>query len=189
MRALRETPNRISIVALQGYFTTQNIVAQFRPFEQQVFEGVVNQFGRCILIGVNLIVNHLLLALQFMVGKGRREGNIGQEFDGLGKITAQHGRMNRRVLFRGKGIQLAPQILQPAVDLPCFAPFGPFEEGVLGEVCQAIFRGELIACAGINHQCTMSHRPRCLAVDATNAVGKCIGCKFNHGIRWFRSLR
>ena len=166
-------------------------MSQLRPLENEVFKRVVNQLGRRIFVGVDFIYNHLLFAFQFAVGKGRVKDNIGHQLHGLAEIAFEDGRVDRGVLFGGKGIQLATEILEPAVYLPRLTLLGAFEEGVFGEVCQAEFVGRLIARAGSNDQRTMGYGSTLhLTMDAANAVWECIGCELFHVVySLLRSLR
>ena len=131
-----------------------------------------------ILVGVDLVDDHLLLAFQLPFGEGRVEGDVGDQLHGLREVAAQRRGVDRRLLLRREGVQLAAEVLQATVDLPGAAPLRPLEEGVLGEVRQPVFVGPFVAAPRADHQRAVRHRPLHLAVDAPDAVGQRVCCEF-----------
>ena len=191
MRAPHEGVDVLRAVAGQCRFRSQDVVSQCRSGEEQVFEIVVDAVGGRILVGVDLVEDHLAFAFQFPFGKGRTERHVGEQFDGLGEVAAQHGGVQRRVLLGGVGIQFAAEVFQPAVDLVGASPLGTLEEGVFGEVRQPVLRFQLVARAGAHDERAVGHVAAYLTVDAADTVGKRIGMEVLHGfyslVRSFRN--
>jgi len=179
VRACREGADRLAVVAHQRRLAAQDVVAQFRTFEQHVLEGVVDQVGGRILVGVDLVDDHLLFALQLPVGERRAESDVGDQLRGLREVALQRRGVNRRVLLGGEGVQLPAEVFQAAVDLPCLASLGPLEKGVLRQVRQSVLRGMLVAAPGADHQRAVRHGVSHLTVNAADAVGECIGREFH----------
>ena len=180
-----EAANRIAVVARQCGLASQDVVTQLGAFEEHVLEGVVYQVGGRILVGVDFVVDNLLLALQLAVGEGRAEGHVGEQLGRLGEVAAQGRGVDGGILLGGEGVELAAQILQPAVDLPGTPPLRPLEEGVLGKVGQSVFVGTFVAAPRIDHQRAVGHVALHLAVDSPNAVGETVGMKFTLHGRFF----
>ena len=91
VRAPHEGVDVLRAVAGQCRLRAQNVVSQCRSGEEQVFEIVVDAVGGRILVGVDLVEDHLAFAFQFPFGKGRTERHVGEQFDGFGEVAAQHG--------------------------------------------------------------------------------------------------
>lgn len=180
MRAGREAADGVPVETGERLFAAEDVVSQFGTFEEHVLEGVVDEVGGRIFVGVDLVADHLLFAFQLPVRKGRAEGDVGDQFGRLGEIAAQRRGMDGGVLLGGEGVEFAAEVFQPAVDLPCPAALGAFEKGMLGEVREAVFRGQLVARTGVDDQRAMSHVAPHAAVYAPNAVREAVGCEFVH---------
>ena len=96
-------------------------MSQLRPLEDHILERVVDHICWRIFVGVDLVGYHLALAYQFLLGEGRVESNVGDQFSRLCDVASQYGGVNSRLLFGRVGIQFATQILQSAIDVVCTA--------------------------------------------------------------------
>ena len=82
VRACREGADRVAVVAGEGRLAPQDVVPELRPGEEQVLERVVDHVGRRVLVGVDLVGDDLLLALELALGEGRAEGDVGDQLRG-----------------------------------------------------------------------------------------------------------
>jgi len=171
VRAAGEGADRVAVVAHERGFAAQNVVAQLRAGEQHLFERVVYQVGGRVLVGVDLVGDHLLFAFQLPVGERRAEGDVGDQLDGLREVAPQGRGVNGRVLLGREGVQFAAEVFQPAVHLPCAAAPGALEEGVFRKMRQPVLVGVFVAASGIDDQRTVRHVAFHLTVDAPDAVG------------------
>ena len=99
------------------------------------------------------------------------ECNVGNQLSCFGQIASQYGGVYGCLLFGCIGIQFATQILQSAVDMVCSTMLGPFEQCVLGEMCQAVLIALLVARAGIDYQCTIGHIGAYSTMYSADSVG------------------
>lgn len=113
-------------------------MSQFRSSEEHVFERVVDHVGRRVLVGVDFVVDDLLLFPGSRSGKrsnGRRRRRSGST--AFEEVASQGRGVDRRILFGGEGVELAAEIFEPAVHLVSLAVLRTLEQGVFGEMGQS----------------------------------------------------
>lgn len=165
-------------------------MSQLRPGEKHLFERIVDHVGRRVLVGIDFVVDDLLLFFQFPVGKSRMEGDVGDQLHSLRKVASQGRGVDRRILLGGEGVEFAAEVFEPAVHLVSLAVLRAFEQGVFGEMGQSELILQLVAASGVYQQGAVRDVAFDPTVNAPDAVGKRIGSKFHRClIRFSRSAR
>ena len=150
-------------------------MSQFRSGEEHVFERVVDHVGRRVLVGVDFVVDDLLLFFQLPVGESRMEGDVGDQLYGLRKVASQGRGVDRRILLGGEGVEFAAEVFEPAVHLVSLAVLRALEQGVYGEVSQSELILQLVAASGVHQQGAVRDVAFDPTVNAPDAVGERIG--------------
>ena len=113
--------------------------------------------------------------------KNRVKNDIRQQFGRFSQIAFERGGMDNGLFLGGVGIQFAPQVFQPAIDMKRFAVVRSLEKGVFEQMGQSMLTFQLVPTAGIDRQGTMRDGRAYLFVQAADAVGEYVSCKFFHG--------
>ena len=157
VRAGEERADRVAVVASQRSLAPEDVVPELRAFEQQVFEGVVDQVGRRVLVGVDLVDDHLLLAFELPLGECRAEGDVGDQLRGLRKVAAQGRGVYRRVLLGGECVELSAELVEIAAYHRRTLAGCPLEHRVLREVGDSRTVAGLVPRAALYAEGTIGH--------------------------------
>ena len=129
--------------------SAQDIMPQRRTLEEDILELIVNQFGRRIVIALNLIADYLHLLIYLRLRINRMEDDVGKQVHGSCDVLLQDGGVIHRALLVGVGIQVASHTLQTVEYVPGLSALGALEGDVLAEVSQALLTRFLVAGAGV----------------------------------------
>ena len=156
----------------QPFGPSQDVAPQRMAAEDEVLEIVEYQFGRIVLVRLYLVDDDLGLLLNFALGKGRVEHDVGQQLEGAGEMLHQEGRIDHRLLLVGIGVQVAAHVLHAVQDVPRPALLRSLEDEVLHKVGHALLLFAFVARAGIDSKSTISHPRAQGLVDDAQAVGQ-----------------
>ena len=120
--------------------------------EDEVFEFVVDEFGRGVVIAFYLVADDISLVSELVLRITAVEHNVEQQVDGPCEVFLQNGSIEYGVFLVGKGVEIATYILQTIEYLQRRATLGALEGGVLAEVCQTLFATGFLTRAGIDAQ-------------------------------------
>ncbi len=136
---------------------TQDVMTQRMPTEDQVFELVVNQFGRRVIITLYFVADDVDFTFYLVLGIFTAKNNVAKQVDSPRKVFALDSRIEHRIFLVGKGIQVASHTLQTIQDLQGRAPMGSLKRGVFAKVGQSFFAWCLMTGSGIDADATINH--------------------------------
>ena len=162
----------------QGVETPQRaLIAEDRPTKRVTVEEhrlifIENQFRRRILVGSDLVQDHLALLLDL----GRRElrvcRQIGDQLHRPLEVWRGKDGIEERLLLRRVGIQIAADSLHAVQDVPCPAPEGTLEKHMLHEMRQPTLVRRLVARASVDGQPAISHLRIGRQMDHPQPIGQ-----------------
>ena len=136
-----------SSVSAQNVCRTQNVVTQRMPLVYSVFEQIVYQFGRRIVVTFNLVDYHLNLLVNLRLRICAVKHYVCEQIDSTVDVVAQYGSMINRLLLVGESVQVAANTFQIAQNLHRTATLSTLKRDVFAEVCHSLAARLLVACA------------------------------------------
>ena len=112
----------------------QNVVSEGMSFVYGVLEEVVDEFGRRVVIALNLVDYHLHLLVNLRLRIRTVKDDVGKQVHGTVDVILQHGGMIDRLLLVGEGVEVAAHTLQIAENLHRASSLGALEGHVFAEV-------------------------------------------------------
>src|SRR5690606_25996270 len=103
-----------------------------------ILNEVIGDLVRAVLYTGDLLEDHLSLALELLLGKGRDLQNVSQDLESDGLITLQHSCVMGRHVEARRGVELAPDLLDFLGDLAGGSPPRPLERHVLEQMRDAV---------------------------------------------------
>ena len=132
-------------------------MAQRRTLEDDVFEFIINQFGRRIVVTLYLIADYLYLLVDFRLRINRMENDVGEQIYGSCDVLLEDGGVINRAFLVGVGVQVASHALQTVENMPRLAALCALESNVLAEVGKSFFARLLVSGAGVNLVTAIHH--------------------------------
>ena len=120
-------------------------MAQRRTLEDDIFEFIINQFGRRIVVTLYLIADYLYLLVDFRLRINRMENDVGEQIYGSCDVLLEDGGVINRALLVGVGIQVASHALRTVENVPRLAALCALESNVLAEVGKSFFARLLVS--------------------------------------------
>ena len=117
-------------------------------FEKNIFEFIVNQFCRRVIITLDFIADYLHFLVNLLLGVLAVEHDVGEQIHGLLEVFFGDGCIVDGVLLVGEGVQFTAHAFQGIDDLQGIAALCPLEGHVLAEVGDTFFAWVLVTGAG-----------------------------------------
>ena len=103
-------------------------------FVYGVLEEIVDEFGRRVVIALNLVDYHLHLLVNLRLRIRTVKDDVGKQVHGTVDVVLKHGGMIDRLLLVGEGVEVAAHTLQIAENLHRATSLGALEGHVFAEV-------------------------------------------------------
>ena len=106
--------------------------------------------------------------------------HIGEQRDGFSDMLLLDGRIKSGILFIGKGIQVASQLLQAVDNLQGVAMLSALKRHMFAKMSHTLLARQLITRAGSYLVATVNHLGHRRLVDNTQTIGKGISIVICH---------
>jgi len=158
---------------LDVFFVAEDIVGERVAAEDHLLEVVVDEFGRRVLVEVDLFDDHILLFLNFVLGKGGVEEDVAEKLQAALEVLRESRGIDAGLLLGSEGVELATNAVDAVADVVGAAVFGAFEDRMLDEVGDALFGGTVfVAGAYIDIYAGIDNVGVVLSEDDPDAVGE-----------------
>jgi len=115
---------------------------------EEAFEVIIDEFGRRIVVALDLVDDHFALFLKLGLWVGAVENDVGKEREGSTEMLPREGGVVDNLLLARVGVEVAAYALHAVVDVPRVASGRAFEEYVLYEMSHSALVRLLVARAG-----------------------------------------
>ena len=170
--ALDEPQYVLAPEARHGLLRPKDVAAQRMAGEQHLLELVEDGIAGVVPPRVDLVDDDVALLGDLPLGKGRMEGDVGDQLHRAPEVLGQVGRRNPGLLLGGVSVELGPDAVQPVQDVECAALRRPLEERVFDEVREPVLAVQLIAGARFDQQAAVPDVAPVLEVHAPDAIGQ-----------------
>ena len=157
----------------------QDVVSQRVASMDDVLKFIVDEFGRRVVVTLNLVADDLHLLVDFVLWIDAVEHDVAQQVDGSTEVLLHRGGVVDRALFGGESVQFAAHTLECVQDLERRTLSRPFESGVLAKVSQPLLSWSLVACASGNLVSAENHSRRVFAMNHAQSVGQSCSIVFH----------
>ena len=181
--AAHEVANAFGGEALHVAFGTQNIVSQGVPLVCQFLVLVVDEFRGSVIVGIDFLEDHILLACNLVQWESAVEQDIGEKLETTFQMLGERGGVDAGLFLRGEGVELATHAVDAVLDVVGAAVFGAFEEGVLDEMGHPFVVTAFVAAAHIDIHAGVGDPRRCVAQDDFDSVVESV--IFVHAVYFF----
>src|SRR5574344_69863 len=126
--------------------------------KNDIFELVVNQLCRRVIVTFYLIANHLYLLVYLRLWIDAVKDNVCQQFCRFPKIIPVNGRIESCIFLIRESIQFSSEFFQSIDDLKGTATCGAFKSDMFTEMCHSLFPRQFMTRTGGNLITTVHHR-------------------------------
>ena len=102
--------------------------------EDEVFELVVNQFGRCVVITFYLVTDDINLMFQLVLRVFTAKNDIAKQVDSSHEMFTLDGGIEYGIFFVSKGVKITSHALKTVENLECRTVTGSLERRMLAKV-------------------------------------------------------
>ena len=146
--------------AAQRAGIAQDIMSEGMIGKEGALKVIKDELGRVVAIAVYFLEYDTALLVNLMLREGAVKNDVGKELQGSCKIFLQEGRVDHRLLFIGKGIEVSSHVLHTIKDVPSTTFGGTLEEHVLYKMGKSCLMRSLVTCTHIDGIPAIDHRRR-----------------------------
>ena len=168
--ALDEPQHVLAPEARHRLLRPEDVAAQRMAGEQHLLELVEDGVAGVVPPRVDLVDDDVALLGDLPLGKGRMEGDVGDQLHRAPEVLGQVGRRDPRFLLGGVGVELGPDAVEPVQDVEGAPLRRPLEQRMLDEVREPILAIQLIPRPCLDQQSAVPDVAPVLEMHTPNAV-------------------
>ena len=144
-------------IAPHAVGNAKDVMAQRMTVKDEVFKLVVDEFCGRVVVALDLITDHLHLLVDFLLGIGRVEDDVGEQVHRTRHVVFEDSGVVGGVLLVGERVEVTADTLQTVQYLESVSPLSALESRVLAEVRETLFAGVFVARSGVDLIAAVDH--------------------------------
>ncbi len=133
------------VVVSQGFGLPEDAAAKGLVGVEEAFEVIVDEFGRRVVVALDLVDDHFALLLEFGLREGAVEDDVGEEREGTTEMLPWEGGIIDHFLLACVSVEVAAYALHAVEDLEGGEMRGALKRHVLYEMSHSALVRLLVA--------------------------------------------